>query len=66
MARASPKYKRYVPSYRPELRWRQTTVLNGFLAAYVQARDNSRASGKREPIRGFGGWYVSRPGEDLQ
>lgn len=60
------KYRRYVPRYRPDQRWRQTFVTPGFLAAYFEACDNARKTGKRTPIRGFGGWYVSRPGEDIE
>lgn len=60
------KYKRQVPSYRPELRWRQTFCDVVYLASLYQAWDKARASGRREPIKGYGGWYVANPGEDLQ
>lgn len=57
------KYRRYTPKYRPDLRWRQTFFEPGWLAALVKARAKSRLTGRREPVQGFGGWYVSPPQE---
>lgn len=59
------KYRRYKPAYRPELRWRQTTCNMVFIAAYLDALDECRRIDRRAPIKGFGGWHVSRPGTDL-
>lgn len=66
VVKASRKYRRPLTKYRPDLRWRQVICTVGFLAACLQAWDKSRGSGRREPIRGFGGWYMSNPGEDLE
>ena len=47
------KYRRYVPRYRSELRWRQETCDVAFIWAYLEAW-------RRRPARieGYSGWHV--------
>lgn len=59
------KYRRYIPSYRREDRARQVTCNIEFIAAYFAALDEWRRTGKRAAIKGFSGWYVTKPGRDL-
>jgi hypothetical protein len=36
----------------------KTTCDITFIAAFIEARDEVRRTGKRTPIKGYGGWFV--------
>ena len=61
MVKRVTKYRRYVPTYRKDLRWRQTMIDVAFIAAFLDARDRLRyTSSSSLSIIGFSGWKVCR------
>ena len=60
MVKRVTKYRRYVPTYRKDLRWRQTMIDVAFIAAFLDARDQVILLGMPVGITGFGGWKVTR------
>ncbi len=54
------KYRRYVPRYRKDLRWRQTVCDPAWIFAFLEARDRVIITGAPISIPGFGGWKLTK------
>jgi len=62
MVKRVTKYRRYVPAYRKDLRWRATTCNPAWIFAFLEARDRLLRYNylSKVDITGFGGWKVNR------
>ena len=47
------KYKRYVPAYRKDLRWRQETCDPAYILAFLEAKDRANQLGEPVDMKGF-------------